>query len=482
MVDYSIMLKKIKNLLELKINIFLLDQLYLFVPNIILEESVNTKKGLYFDIYIIIVEIYVKILKNIHNKDDDFIKLLRETRLKSILKVANRTVWWKNYFYKNKIDITKGGGALRYIPPVSKQSLVSIDKKDLLSVEDKNKRIVWRYSGGSTTGVSFYWAHDKALMRVSILAEFICELEKFGFNFKKNSSDNFYMQFNFAQRPHVASFTLFFKGDYILTDTRIPDFENQLKKIASQLTENTILRIAPMGLIFLVEELRKINIRPKISFCLVVGSSLDENIRKTAEEYLQCVVITHYGTQESAPISIECHDHKGFYHIFEERAIVEILDDNGKQNNEIGNITITCLDNVIMPMIRYQPGDRGVIHYNKSCECGNNSPLLEIKNRTTDIIKLNEDKYGQVQEIIKEFYKEPFIHIIRKFQIKQEKIGQIEITLEIRTENTAQEILKLKKIIENIYDYPLEVIFKETSHIVQDTHKFRLFIPMQTTK
>lgn len=242
-----------------------------------------------------------------------------------------------------------------------------------------------------------------------------------------------------------------------------------------------VIRTNPTELLFLVKELRANNLHPKVAFCLIVGQILEEEVRILAEKYLACQAIVHYGTQETAPISIECRTNPGLYHIFSERVIVEILDEFGKNapHGAFGNVTVTCLDNTVMPLIRYQPGDIGRMHEDMPCSCANHSPLLEIQSRATDTIEFSDGEKRSIVPIFKIFAQEPFVSDIRRFQICQEQLDEIRIIVETRHGYSSRNEVDLVEKIAHVYGRNLQLRIEPVRTIAQDGPKFRVFIPLQ---
>ena len=80
-----------------------------------------------------------------------------------------------------------------------------------------------------------------------------------------------------------------------------------------------------------------------------------------------------------------------------------MLDENGKEvvDGEIGNVVVTCLDNFLMPLIRYDVGDLAVKKTKNSCKCGRSMPQLDsIVGRNTDIIYTPKEKALIVQFLL----------------------------------------------------------------------------------
>lgn len=109
----------------------------------------------------------------------------------------------------------------------------------------------------------------------------------------------------------------------------------------------------------------------------------DETREKISHYFNRAVIRNHYGAQEFNCIGYECEYHR--LHIQTENVFVEVLEDN--------SICVTGLMNHVMPLIRYKLGDKGRV-YNCVCQCGNQSPIIEIlSSRSNDRCKLMDGRF-----------------------------------------------------------------------------------------
>lgn len=107
---------------------------------------------------------------------------------------------------------------------------------------------------------------------------------------------------------------------------------------------------------------------------------LTEDNRELFERVFQVKVFNRYGSRELGLIASECEE--GSMHVCDERVIVEYE----KISNELKEITITELDNRVMPLIRYRTGDISSSS-EKICECGRGLSLMNtIEGRTTSLM------------------------------------------------------------------------------------------------
>jgi phenylacetate-CoA ligase len=117
------------------------------------------------------------------------------------------------------------------------------------------------------------------------------------------------------------------------------------------------------------------------------AESLSDEQRALVEDQFQCRVLNRYGSREFAPVAQQCEQVGGF-HVFHERVHVEVLRPDGSpcRPGERGEITVTDLDNRVMPFIRYRTGDLAVATQD-ICPCGRGLPLIaSVEGRVSELI------------------------------------------------------------------------------------------------
>ncbi len=136
--------------------------------------------------------------------------------------------------------------------------------------------------------------------------------------------------------------------------------------------------------------------------------------RKLIEQVFGVRVFDNYGLNDGGISAYECEKHNGM-HIDMERAVLEVVDNNGKLVfSRQGKILATSLYNYALPFIRYDTGDLGVLS-NSVCTCNRPTPLLkQIVGRVTDYLNLNNTIIGS-----------PVLTVLMgKFDIEQYQIIQ----------------------------------------------------------
>ncbi|MDU7157208.1 MAG: hypothetical protein E6323_05870 [Clostridium perfringens] len=128
-----------------------------------------------------------------------------------------------------------------------------------------------------------------------------------------------------------------------------------------------------------------------------------------------------YGSNEVNTIAIECVN--GNMHVIKESVFVEIVNQN---EQGIGDILVTSLDNRLTPFLRYSLGDKGR-WVNAECNCNFKSHILEITRYRSNDFLLKKDgtrmEVWNLNSALRESTNKT------NFQIKQYQFIQIDYNL-----------------------------------------------------
>lgn len=196
------------------------------------------------------------------------------------------------------------------------------------------------------------------------------------------------------------------------------------------------------------------------------AETLDPVQRKLLQRVFNCPVYDQYGGGECNSIAFECNAHNGL-HIASEHCYVEVLNDENDKNtypDKTGRIVITDLDNLIMPIIRYETGDYGELSEDV-CECGRQLPLIKkIGGRTIDMIQTKTGVF---------IYGDYFTHLlnelgwydkyeIEKYQFVQEDLDRFCWYLIVNPVPARQDTKKMLQILqEKLESSDVEIKFVE---------------------
>lgn len=166
------------------------------------------------------------------------------------------------------------------------------------------------------------------------------------------------------------------------------------------------------------------DIRPQGIVCS--AEVLTAENRNLIEETFGCRVFDRYGCREFAVIASECEVHDGM-HINAENLLVEVLVDGRSRRDESGQIVVTDLQNLSMPLLRYAIKDVGRI-LTHECTCPRKLPLLAMGGgRSTDFLLATTGAI--VSGIVIATYVATNVPGIRQVQFLQDAPGMIKIRL-----------------------------------------------------
>lgn len=160
---------------------------------------------------------------------------------------------------------------------------------------------------------------------------------------------------------------------------------------------------------------------------ITTSEVLSPDDRKAIEAAFGCRVFNEYGCGELGTIAHECEH--GRLHTSDENMIIEILDgDRRCRPGEKGEIVVTELNNIAMPLIRYRTGDFGALS-DEPCPCG----------RTLGVLS---DVFGRAYDFIvapdgRRFHAEFLVYMFEEAQRQNCGIAQF------RVEQTAPDHLQL---------------------------------------
>ncbi|RLI47629.1 phenylacetate--CoA ligase family protein [Candidatus Bathyarchaeota archaeon] len=206
------------------------------------------------------------------------------------------------------------------------------------------------------------------------------------------------------------------------------------------------IRGYPSAIYFFATWIKKYNLRIYSPLAIfTTAEKLYPNMRKTIEEVFNSDVYDGYGLNDGGVSAYECSEHNGL-HIDTERAIMEVVEEDGKQiENGEGEIIATSLYNYAMPFIRYDTGDLGHI-IDDDCDCGKPYKLLkELVGRSVDILVTPEGKNVHGWFFLYIFWE--YCKGIKEYQVIQEKLDKIVIKIVPEEDFDEKQLDKIRGIV-----------------------------------
>ncbi len=165
---------------------------------------------------------------------------------------------------------------------------------------------------------------------------------------------------------------------------------------------------------------------PALRAVFVTGEWLDPTDRAAIAEWFDVPVANGYGAREAGFIAHECPESR--LHVTDESLIVELIDHAGApvQAGEPGEVVVTHLDNLGMPLIRYRTGDIARRDA-ELCPCGRQLSVLQhVEGRRTDQLLRKDGGLAHALSVIYVLRETPGI---REFKVVQRAGLDLDVAL-----------------------------------------------------
>jgi phenylacetate-CoA ligase len=167
-----------------------------------------------------------------------------------------------------------------------------------------------------------------------------------------------------------------------ITEAKLRSFHDALKKFRPK-----VIQAYARSLTLLARYIKSHGYQAYQPHSIITSAeALDQSDRVLLEDVFNCPVFNRYGCREFTVVASECEEHQGL-HLMAEGLYVEVVRGNRPvAPGEMGELLVTDLLNLAMPMIRYRIGDMGTLD-NSPCPCGRGLPRLRnVEGRITDFI------------------------------------------------------------------------------------------------
>lgn len=378
------------------------------------------------------VENYYESLRKTQWLTPEQMRELQDEKLRRLIRHVYRNV----PYYRHRMreagltprDIL-GQKDLHKLPFLTKDEVREHLHFDILS-ENHDKNEVLRITTSGSTGEPFVCYADRAQLEFRWAATLRAQ-EWTGYEFGDPCVRLWHQTIGMNKSQVLRE-----RADAILSRRKfVPVFEmtgDGLERIVRSIAEwqPTLLDGYAEALDFLAHYVKNqgtIQVQPKA--IMSSAQTLPEPSRRVIEQAFGCRVFDKYGAREFSGIAYECDAHQG-HHVVGEGYIVEVLSEGRPARpGEIGEVVITDLNNNCLPFIRYRIGDLAVaVDPDKPCSCGRGLPLLgSIEGRVQSIVRGTDGRF--VPSAFFAHYLKDFDHAIRRFQVVQEREGQIRMDL-----------------------------------------------------
>lgn len=223
-----------------------------------------------------------------------------------------------------------------------------------------------------------------------------------------------------------------------LDEERLVDIYNKILEF-----KPVWLNLQPSMAAILLETAKENDLPPieSLKYIEFTGEMLTDILRSEVKDFFGCSVANQYGCQEVNSIAYECPH--GNLHCNASVVKTEVVEEGQPVYEKEGDVVITSLCNKATPFIRYNLGDRAILHKNCNCACGNKGDIIELTSgRNNDWIlledgtKINTYIFARAVECIN--YE--FDSAIKQFQIIQTDYDAFTVRLALDDMSVADEI------------------------------------------
>lgn len=163
-----------------------------------------------------------------------------------------------------------------------------------------------------------------------------------------------------------------------------------------------------------------------------ISEMMTPDMARRIERAFETPVDQNYGLSEIGVVAVKCRE-GGRYHVHDEFAVVEIVDEDGRPvaPGETGRLLVTCLENLAMPLIRYDTGDLATA-LSGDCPCGRTLPSFgAIVGRYYRIAFLPDGTFQKVYVLRDAFetMTEDVAAPLRMFQVQHYRDDSFELRL-----------------------------------------------------
>jgi phenylacetate-CoA ligase len=169
-------------------------------------------------------------------------------------------------------------------------------------------------------------------------------------------------------------------------------------------------------------------------------------MRETIERVFQCRVYNRYGCRELGDVACERPDCRGLW-VAPWGNLIEIVDPRGRPvpPGVEGEILITSLTNMAMPLVRYRIGDRGVLADPQESEGAMRGQVLaEISGRVGDMVETSDGGLVAIGYLVTLLYGKDWLW---QYQIVQK--SRSHIVFRIVPSRSAYEQAELDEVVAN---------------------------------
>ena len=397
---------------------------------------------------------YSSFLSDLIKKDeisDNEKKEWQLKRLNEILEYSKENVpYYTRLFKENKIVLPlKKLEEISKIPILTKE-IIRNNYKDLISQKKMNSHTV--NTGGSTGNpLKLLKSKENYIKEQVFLDYYMKKLGLKSFKCKKAIIRGEYPKYGISDK--IGNNLIL--SSYLISEETIKDYILKLEKFNPEM-----LHVYPSSIYMISKLIEDNNISitlPKLKVIVSSSEMFYLEQKKLVSKVFKCKIFDLYGNTENTVHAVNLFP-KMNYSFNDFYSYIEIVDDE---------IISTAFNELAMPLIRYKTNDE--IEY-----LDKNKDEFIIKGRSQDYIYgKNGEKYPVVGIIFGQHFSS--FKDIDNFQIRQEKMGEIEFLIQSKKKLAKEKEKEICKVLEECANNSLKVSITYTEILektVRGKHKF----------
>lgn len=392
-------------------------------------------------------------IRQLDSKSEEVILAEQEIKLKELLLHAYHHVPYYRVLLPKVGVIDSTGGVdltnFSQIPLLTKDLIRKLGHH--LFSDDHNSRKSYINTSGGSTGEPVKFLQDKKYWDLNGIAIKLYFHETLGkemgepeINLWGSERDIYHNSLGFKERIINYLYNRTFLNAFRVSKKdllKFVDIINKTRPVSMWVYVESIDLLAR----FIKEQKLKVH-APK--FIITTAGTLYPEIRKTVEEVFKCPVYNQYGSREVGAMAIECERQDGL-HVFPYLQYLENIN---------GEVVVTSLTNLSMPLIRYKIGDTAEFNETSKCECGRSTKVLKsITGRTISHFKTSAGEIVHGQYFIHQFY---FLDWVKQFKVVQTEINHILCLIVKREKENQQDLKNIESNIKLVMGDLCDVQFK----------------------
>jgi phenylacetate-CoA ligase len=184
-------------------------------------------------------------------------------------------------------------------------------------------------------------------------------------------------------------------------------------------------------------------------------------------------IVNIYGSAEAGRIAAECRSRQGL-HVEDDAIILELLDNASPvERGREGTAVVTCLDQLAMPLIRYEQGDICRERL-EPCGCGWQTPVLDPPvGRQSDMLTLPNGMRVSPDRLDVSLRHEADLV---QYRFMQERLDRIQAQLCFCCPQTPAKLAELQRRMEEAAGEGMTVDIELVAEPRFDSVKFKVFV------